>query len=75
MMLRALARLADAAVRVAFAWALYQLARWLLVVDRGLGVGVEVAFNVAPLRPREPESEDDEDDALGPFRDASDGRR
>lgn len=71
MMLRALARLVDAAARVAVAWALYQLARWLLVVDRGLGIGVEVAVNIAPLRPREP---DDEDDGLGPFRDAADGR-
>lgn len=73
-MTRALWRLADAAARVALAWVAYQLAKWLLVADRGLGVGVEldVAVNVAPLRPRDPDGEDD--DALGPFRDAADGR-
>lgn len=67
-MIRALGRLADAAARVAVAWVLYMLARWLLVADRGLGFSVELAVNAAPLRPP------DDDDELGPFRDATDGR-
>lgn len=72
-MTRALWRLADAAARVALAWVAYQLAKWLLVADRGLGCSVEVdvAVNMAPIRPG---TIDDDDAALGPYRDAMGGR-
>lgn len=64
----ALAFMAGACIGAAF---VYRLARWLIVADRGIGIGVDVsaAVNMAPLRPM-----DDEDaDHLGPFRRGMDG--
>lgn len=69
--MRALGRLALAAVAVAWAWILYLFARWLIVADRGMGVMIEGALNIAPLRPQEADGDDDDD--MRPWRRGLDG--
>lgn len=70
-MIRALARLADAAVRCFWAWMVYRLVTWLISVRRGVSWEVGIDGHIAPLYPA---NMDDEDDGLSDFGRDLDGR-